>query len=119
MGVLWEKHPTPRDLLVVFMKNCAPTPHFVPVNPAEYHMETVAHQLSGDDGPRGTDSEVLIHWPLKFGGESCCLRQFFSRWVDWLANSFLPWVAFLAFIVGPLVATEKCQGVCPARIGEA
>ena len=46
------------------------------------------------------------------------VKGFFTRLVEWMANSSLPWAAYHALMVCRLVALYKSLGVCPVRIGE-
>jgi hypothetical protein len=41
-----------------------------------------------------------------------------SEFADWVANDFLPWVAYQALKAGRLVALDKCPGIHPIGIVE-
>jgi hypothetical protein len=84
----------------------------------EDSIEVTAHRLSRGTALGGTDTHALQQWLLHFKKSSQDLRQTTADIVDWLANSFLPWAAYRAFMAGRLVALDKCPGVCPIRVGK-
>jgi hypothetical protein len=70
-------------------------------------VEVTARPLSGGAGLGGTDARAPQQWLLCFGKASRPVRQAIADLVDWLANSFPPWAAYRALMVGCLFALDK------------
>ena len=81
-------------------------------------VTAVAGRLLGGAGPGGTDSVLLQHWLLRFGGASAELRRIVGKFVEWLGNGRLPWAAYRALISGRLIALDKQPGFRPVGVGE-
>ena len=55
---------------------------------------------------------------MKFGGASTNLRRSVAKFVEWLANDYLPWTAYRAITWSRLVGIDKYPGVRPIGIGD-
>jgi hypothetical protein len=44
-------------------------------------------------------------------------KQAMCNFADWMANDFLPWVAYRPFEAGQLAALDKCPGIHDPILG--
>ena len=79
-------------------------------------MSKTARQLKGDTGIRGTDSETIASWLLKFGTYSQRIRNAIARLAEWLSNDNPPWAANRA-LSGRLIALDKIQESVTLPVG--
>ena len=81
-------------------------------------VTAVAGQLSGGDGPGGTDSFLLQNWLLRFRAASRELWLIVRDLMEWMGNGRPPWAAYRALMSGRLIDLEKHPGIRPIRVGE-
>ena len=107
-SVLESKHPDARTLGVNALNNYPPLPR----------LRGLPLKSQSDAHPEASTWKGLMHMHCS---NSCCTSTSQVRssgkpppanMVDWLANSFPPWAAFWALMVGLLVVVlDKCPGV--------
>ena len=67
-------------------------PIFIPVDIVEDVIKSVKQNIWGSLGPRGTDSEALQGWILKYGEDSKIIRGSVGTFFDWISNKILSWL---------------------------
>ena len=118
LEVLQSKHPDAIIPPPEALEDYASVPSFVPLDITPCTVEGVARKMSGGAGPGGVDSIALQSWLLRFGKESCGLREAIASFTRWMANDSPPWAAYRAFMSNRLIALDKCPGVRPVGVGE-
>ena len=63
------------------------------------------------------DAAVWQDWKLRYGPSSQDLREAIAALGWWLANTYLPWAAYLSIIADQFISLEKCPGVHLVVIG--
>ena len=53
---------------------------------------------------------------LRFGVASLGLRHIVGEFGDWITNTFPPWEAYKALMLGHLIGLDKCPGARPVGV---
>ena len=93
-------------------------PVFIPEEITEDVVKLFTQKLLGGSGPRGTESEALQGWILKFGEDSKVLFTGAETFINWLANGSPPWAVYYVFMSGRLITLDKNPGIHPVVVAE-
>ena len=119
LEVLLSNHPDARPPTAISFEAYGGKPlDIVPVYITNETVASVARQLSGAAGPRGSDLVSLQHWLLRFGATSAELHHISGEFGEWMANGRPPWAAYRLMMLGRLIGIDKCPGVRPVGVGE-
>ena len=79
-------------------------------------VDRVPKTMKGEAGPWRIETSNCQDWTLYYGLSSRESQEYIAALVCWLANTYPPWEAYRAIVVGQLIGLDKCPGVRPVGI---
>lgn len=116
--ILRENHPDPFKPDPKHFHSYSSVPELETMTIDREVVEKVSHTLSGSTGLGGTDSTCLQQWLSCYKSSSRSLQESIGEFMEWIANTDVPWAAYRALWAGRLIAIDKLPGVRPIGIGE-